>query len=95
MIWCYITVLLIHIILLGKYFVRGYVKSSMGPTVKVDLSEYQRLVQEWKQRSSRMQIQCYLSPDNNTFIFEICCGLDSKYLPFLIHYNDLHKPLSR
>jgi len=55
MIWCYITVLLIHIILIGKYFVRGYVKSSMGPTVKVDLSEYQRLVQEWKQRSSRMQ----------------------------------------
>ncbi|CDW76960.1 50s ribosomal protein l1 [Stylonychia lemnae] len=30
----------------GKYFVRGYVKSSMGPTVKVDLSEYQRMLQD-------------------------------------------------
>lgn len=27
----------------GKYFVRGYMKSSMGPSVKVDLSDYQRM----------------------------------------------------
>lgn len=27
----------------GKYFLRGYVKSSMGPPVKLDLSQYQAL----------------------------------------------------
>ena len=33
--------------LIGKYFVRGYIKSSMGPSIKVDLAEYQKLASEW------------------------------------------------
>jgi ribosomal protein L1 len=30
----------------GKYFVRGYIKTTMGRPIKIDLSEYQRLVQD-------------------------------------------------
>jgi ribosomal protein L1 len=30
----------------GKYFIRGYLKTSMGRPIKLDLSEYQRLTQE-------------------------------------------------
>lgn len=30
----------------GKYFLRGYMKTSMGPPVKLDLQEYQRMTQE-------------------------------------------------
>lgn len=27
----------------GKYFVRGYIKTTMGKPIKLDLSEYQRM----------------------------------------------------
>lgn len=30
----------------GKYFLRGYIKTSMGRPIKLDLSEYQRMTQE-------------------------------------------------
>jgi ribosomal protein L1 len=30
----------------GKYFVRGYIKTTMGRPIKLDLSEYQRLASE-------------------------------------------------
>jgi large subunit ribosomal protein L1 len=30
----------------GKYFVRGYIKTTMGKPIKVDLSEYQRMTQD-------------------------------------------------
>ena len=30
----------------GKYFVRGYIKTTMGHPIKLDLSEYQRLAQD-------------------------------------------------
>jgi len=30
----------------GKYFVRGYIKTTMGKPIKLDLSEYQRMTQE-------------------------------------------------
>ncbi len=30
----------------GKYFVRGYIKTTMGSPIKVDLSEYQRMTQD-------------------------------------------------
>lgn len=40
------TYLLVNYINLGKYFIRGYIKSSMGPSIKVDLAEYQRLASD-------------------------------------------------
>jgi len=30
----------------GKYFVRGYIKTTMGHPIKLDLSDYQRMAQE-------------------------------------------------
>jgi len=30
----------------GKYFMRGYIKTTMGKPIKVDLSDYQRMTQE-------------------------------------------------
>lgn len=30
----------------GKYFIRGYIKTTMGQPIKLDLSEYQRLTQD-------------------------------------------------
>lgn len=30
----------------GKYFVKGYIKSTMSPCIKLDLSEYQKLITE-------------------------------------------------
>jgi ribosomal protein L1 len=30
----------------GKYFVRGYLKTTMGKPIKVDLSDYQRLASD-------------------------------------------------
>lgn len=30
----------------GKYFVKGSIKSTMGPAIKLDLSEYQKLASE-------------------------------------------------